>query len=92
MTDEIACFELPAVMRTDDCIALHTYLCDKVSDPRVVSGSAVERFSGQAAQLLAAHYKVRCGTAAPLTIKDPSDALLAALATLALTEAVGVQA
>jgi hypothetical protein len=92
MTDGIACFELPAAIRTDDCIALHAYLCDKVSEPRVVCGSAVKKFSGQAAQLLAAHHKVRCETAGPLTIKDPSDALLAALATLALTEAVGVQA
>jgi hypothetical protein len=92
MTDEIACFELPAVMRTDDCIALHKFLCNTASNPAVVSGSAVEKFSGQAAQLLVAHHKVRCGTAAPLTIKDPSDALLAALETLALTASVGVRA
>ncbi len=89
MPDDIATFDLPSVMRTEDCISLHEFLCENSERPVVLGGAAVDRFSGQAAQIIAAHQGFRQAGTPAITISDPSDGLRNALALLALDQVLG---
>ena len=89
MPDDIATFDLPSVMRTEDCISLHEFLCENSERTVVLGGAAVERFSGQAAQVIIAHQRFRQTAAPAITISDPSAALRNALTLLALNEVLG---
>ena len=76
-------FDLPSAMRTEDCEALDVFLRKNAARPVRLNGAEVRKFSGQAAQVIAAHQKFRHGT--PLLVIDtPSPALEEALTLLDL--------
>lgn len=84
MTVEPATYQLPENMRVEDCVALDQFLRDAADRPVQLDAAQTAKFGGLAAQVIAAHQKIRAGGGATLVIDAPSDGLHAALNTLGL--------
>lgn len=84
MPDHAKTYDLPPVMRTEDCAALHDFLGEHADVPVVLNGAAVHKFSGQAAQVICAHRGWRAGGCCDLTVAGASDGLRTALTLLGL--------
>lgn len=83
MTDDTACFELPAVMKIEDCERLHAFLLGAQGQDIQIDCHAVERLSGLAAQTLMM-INVWRKNAQQVTLKSPSLGFIDGLATLGL--------
>lgn len=88
MTDQIATFDLPAVMKAEDCQELDTFLRAHHDQTVILNCNAVTRVGGQAAQLIAAHMKFRKGDNCELTLQTPSEGFVAGLQTMGLLEII----
>ena len=89
MPDDSTIFALPAVMRTEDSISLHTFLSAHHDEPVTLDGSQVQKFTGLAAQVIAAHLKWRVGTDNRITLSNESVAVKEAMTQLDLDAAFG---
>ena len=85
MTAEPAIFALPEAIKIEECHTLDQFIRSAADRAVVLDGQRVKKFSGLAAQLIAAHQSVRQGTDAKVSLILPSQALTDALAALDLT-------
>ncbi len=85
MTDDTACFELPAVMKIEDCEKLHAFLMGAQTQEVRIECHLVERLSGLAAQTLLMTKAWR-ENALQVTLNNPSAGFIAGVTMLGLTD------
>jgi chemotaxis protein CheX len=85
MTAQIATFDLPAVVKTEDCGRLDAFLREHANDPVGINCGLVERISGQAVQVLLAHRKCR-SPANCIQLDAPTDSIESALNKMGLSD------
>ncbi|KQI71334.1 hypothetical protein AN191_13725 [Loktanella sp. 5RATIMAR09] len=86
MTDDTASFELPKMMKVDDCEALHRFLADAQNKHIAFDCSAVERLSGLAAQILVMAAGVWRSQSLDVTFGSPSDGFSLSVSMLGLND------
>jgi chemotaxis protein CheX len=86
MTDDTANFELPKIMKLEDCEKLHEFLATAQTKNLAFGCHAVERLSGLAAQMLL--MAVTCWNAQALDVifENPSDGFMQSIAMLGLND------
>lgn len=88
MTAEIAIYDLPPVMKLEDCQELENFLQQSIETPVTLNCKEVTRFTGLAAQMLA------CATAAwtekglPFHFVDATPGCIESLETLGLEDVI----
>lgn len=85
MTAEPAIYELPETTKIEECYTLDQFIRSAGDRAIVIDGQRVQRFSGLAAQLIAAHQGIRKDTGAVISVIQPSQALIEALQILGLS-------
>lgn len=85
MTAESVTFELPETIKVEECHTLDEFIRSAADRAIVLDGHRVRKFSGLAAQLIAAHQGTRHEANVRMSITLPSQALTDALATLDLS-------
>jgi hypothetical protein len=89
MPDDSTIFALPPVVRTGDSVSLHAFLSEHHLQPVTINASQVEKFSGMAAQIIAAHLKWRAGAYAPITLTPDKTVVTEAMRLLDLDAGCG---
>lgn len=89
MPDDSTTFALPPVLRTGDSVSLHAFLSEHHAQPVTIDTSRVEKFSGMAAQIIAAHHKWRAGKDTPITLVPGAAAVTEAMLLLDLDVGFG---
>lgn len=84
MLTETATFELPPVLKMEECQQLHTFLTESAGLPVTLNGAAVTRIGGLSAQLMRMAADVWTAQSVPFTLADPSQALRDSLGALGL--------
>jgi len=84
MTDDTACFELPAAMKIEDCERFHAFLVGAQAQNIRIDCHKVEKLSGLGAQLLLMANTWR-QNAREVTLVNPSPGLIAGVAMLGLS-------
>ncbi len=79
-------YELPAVMRAEECYALHSFLTSNANNLIKLDASAVEKIGGQTAQMLAFHCMTASSRFGPKMIHNPSTAMVAVFSALDLLD------
>ncbi|WP_342071636.1 STAS domain-containing protein [Yoonia algicola] len=88
MTDETASFELPKIMKVEDCETLHGFLAAAQSKNIALKCHAVERLSGLSAQMLVMAVTAWRNQALEVTFASPSDGFRQSVAILGLSDAL----
>ncbi|SIT82315.1 chemotaxis protein CheX [Yoonia rosea] len=86
MTDDTASFELPKIMKVDDCETLHGFLAGAQGKHIAFDCSAVERLSGLSAQILVMAAGVWRGQSLDVTFGSPSDGFAQSVTMLGLND------
>lgn len=86
MTGGAAKFELPAIMKIENCEELHAFLVTAQSQDIEIDCSKVERLGGLAAQMLLVADVSWRHKALSVTLKDPSSGFCRDLARLGLCD------
>lgn len=86
MTDDTASFELPKIMKVEDCETLHGFLASAQSKHIAFDCSSVERLSGLSAQMLVMAATVWRSQSLNVTFARPSDGFVQSVAILGLND------
>lgn len=86
MNDDAACFELPAIMKIEDCERLHMFLASASDKDIEINCGAVERLSGLSAQMLVMAARRWPANAREVTFSGRSAGFEEGLALLGLSE------
>lgn len=88
MTAQIATYDLPPVMKSEDCRKLDTFLREHRDRSVMLNCASVTRIGGQGAQVIAAHLKFRAGGTASLLFDAPSEACLSSFSDMGLAHLI----
>jgi chemotaxis protein CheX len=86
MTDDMASFELPKIMKVEDCETLHGFLAAAQSKHITFECQSVERLSGLSAQMLVMAVTAWHSHALEVTFASPSDGFTQSVAMLGLND------
>ena len=86
MTDDTADFELPTIMKLEDCEKLHEFLATAQTKNLAFRCHAVERLSGLSAQMLVMAVTSWKARALDVTFENPSDGFMQSVGTLGLND------
>lgn len=86
MTDDTANFELPKIMKLEDCEKLHEFLATAQTKNLAFGCHAVERLSGLSAQMLLMAVASWKAQALDVTFENPSDGFLQSVGMLGLND------
>ncbi|MEL6639802.1 MAG: STAS domain-containing protein [Pseudomonadota bacterium] len=86
MSDDTARFELPPVMKIEDCEALHAFFAGVTDQNVEIDCGRVERLSGLSAQLLLAAQASWQKNAQAVTLLNPSEGFEKGCAQLGLSD------
>lgn len=73
MTPDTATFDLPPVLKLEECQQLHTFLQQSVGTPITLNCGAVTRLGGLPAQLIAMAAKSWALDDVPMLLANPTD-------------------
>ena len=88
MSDDTARFELPPVMKIEDCEALHAFFTGVTDQNVEIDCSGVERLNGLSAQMLLVAQASWQKTARAVTISNPSEGFEQGCALLGLPDLI----
>ncbi|PUB18739.1 chemotaxis protein CheX [Yoonia sediminilitoris] len=84
MTSECATYDLPEVMKLEDCQELHSFLIKQQGTPVALNCTAVTRISGLAAQMIHFAAGEWAGEDVDFSLRDLSPGCITSLTTLGL--------
>jgi len=86
MTDDSAVFQLPAVMKMEDCERLHEFVAAHEASDVTIDASIVDRLGGLAAQTLVMAQLISQKHGTGFQITAPSSGFLQSISLLGLTD------
>lgn len=84
MTAETVCFELPPVMKLEDCQGLHAFLQDAHGKPVTLECAAVTRITGLAGQMILMAQKSWAADNLQFDLNAPSEGCIESLKILGM--------
>lgn len=84
MPSDTVTFDLPPVLKLEECQQLHAFLLESVGTPVTLNCAAVTRLGGLPAQLITMAARTWAAEDVPLELADPSDGFRESLQTLGL--------
>ncbi len=84
MTADCAIYELPPVMKLEDCEKLHGFLHERRGQAVALGCGSVDRMTGLAAQMIFFAHRKWSSDGVSFTLRDPSGGCLESLTTLGL--------